>query len=143
MLKGKFKIEDYRALAEFRFQLRVFQRVMEQAAREEGIQPQHHQLLLAIKGLPPDVPPSIHTLAERMQIAHHSAVELIDRVAKAGYVTRSVDASDRRKVNIHLTTKAEKLLAKLAVVSRKQLGHDNGKLLGSLKSVLKNNKSNR
>src|SRR5271154_5933703 len=88
MAKGKFNTEDYRALAEFRFQLRVFQRVIEQAAREEGIQPQHHQLLLAIKGLPADVLPSIQTLAERMQTAHHSAVELIDRVSKAGYVTR-------------------------------------------------------
>jgi DNA-binding MarR family transcriptional regulator len=141
MAKGKINIEDYRALAEFRFQLRLFQRVIEQAAREEGIQPQHHQLLLAIKGLPADVAPSIHVLAERMQTAHHSMVELIDRVAKAGYVIRNMDSDDKRKVNIHLTPKAEKLLAKLAIASRKQLGHDNGKLLESLRAVLKNNKN--
>ena len=75
---------DFQALAEFRYQIRRFLYFSEEAARRAGIEPQQHQLLLAIKGLPTALRPTIRTLAERMQLQHHSAVELIDRLERAG-----------------------------------------------------------
>ena len=71
---------DYESLAEFRHQIRRFLRFSERAAREAGLEPRQHQLLLALKGLPPNVRPKIAELAERLQIQHHSAVELVNRL---------------------------------------------------------------
>ena len=79
---------DYQALAELRYQIRRFLHFSEQAARNAGLEPQQHQLMLALKGLPEGVRPRIGELAERLQIQHHSAVELINRLAAAGYVKR-------------------------------------------------------
>jgi len=57
--KDDLTADDYSALAEFRFQIRRFLHFSEEAARANGINPQHHQLLLAIKGLPENVQPTV------------------------------------------------------------------------------------
>ena len=44
---------DYASLSEFRYQLRLFLRFSEDAARAAGLEPQQHQLMLAAKGAPP------------------------------------------------------------------------------------------
>jgi DNA-binding MarR family transcriptional regulator len=74
------KIDDYRALAEFRYQIRRFLSFSETAARAAGIEPQQHQLLLALKGLPPSHRPNIKSLAERLCVKHHTAVALVDQL---------------------------------------------------------------
>ena len=89
---------DYQALAELRYQIRRFLHFSEQAARKAGLEPQQHQLMLALKGLPEGVRPRIGELAERLQIQHHSAVELINRLAAGGYVKRGRQSQDRREV---------------------------------------------
>ena len=82
--KDEISITEYQALAEFRYELRRFLRFSEQAARAAGFEPRQHQLLLAIKGLPEGKQATISALAERLQIAHHSTVELIDRLVERG-----------------------------------------------------------
>ena len=91
-------LSDYQALAELRYQVRLFLRFSEEAARKLGLEPQQHQLMLAIKGLPTGMLPTIGTLAERMQIQHHSAVELVNRLSSRGLVRRSRAGEDRRQV---------------------------------------------
>src|SRR5205823_4503579 len=59
---------NFRAMAEFRYQIRRFLRFSETAARQAGIEPQQHQLLMAVKGLPEGLKPTISVLAERMQL---------------------------------------------------------------------------
>src|SRR5581483_11159618 len=112
---------DYRALAEFRYQVRRFLHFSEQAARSAGLEPQQHQLLLAVKGLPEDQRPTIGTVAERLQLQHHSADELIDRAEKRGLVRRHRDELDRRQVLVELTPDGEALLHKLTVHHRAEL----------------------
>jgi DNA-binding MarR family transcriptional regulator len=112
---------DYRALAEFRYQIRRFLRVSERAAREAGIEPQQHQLLLAIKGLPSDHTATVGEIAERLQIQHHSAVELINRSERRGVIRRTQNQSDRRLVVVELTAKGERLLRDLSVYHRTTL----------------------
>ena len=85
---------DFRAMAELRYQIRRFLRFSENAARQAGIEPQQHQLLLAVRGLPEKLKPTIGVLAERMQLQHHSTVELIDRLVDRGFLCRL--ARDRR-----------------------------------------------
>src|SRR3989440_5582493 len=89
--------QEYQALAEFRYQLRRFLRFSEQAAREVGLEPQQHQLLLTIKGLPADRTASVGELAERLQIQHHSTVELINRMVERGLLERNRDEHDQRR----------------------------------------------
>ena len=67
---------DYRALAEFRYQLRRFVRFSEESARNAGLEPQQHQLLLAITGMPAGEPATVKALAERLQLRQNSVVEL-------------------------------------------------------------------
>jgi hypothetical protein len=43
---------------------------------------QQHQLLLALKGLPRGIKPTISALAERMQLQHHNTVGLVDRLVE-------------------------------------------------------------
>ena len=76
---------QYRRLAEFRHQIRLFLRFSERASREAGVEPVQHQLLLAIRGRPSDSDPTIGDLAERLQLRHHSVVELVDRLERRAW----------------------------------------------------------
>ncbi|HLI62257.1 MAG TPA: MarR family transcriptional regulator [Terriglobales bacterium] len=115
------KLSDYQALAQFRYQLRRFMRFTEEAARQAGLEPQHHQLMLAIKGRPAGEEPRITYLADRLQIQHHSAVELVDRLVKKGLVKRTRAQQDRREVHVHLTPRGERILGQLTLHSRAEL----------------------
>ncbi|HEX7121432.1 MAG TPA: MarR family transcriptional regulator, partial [Gemmatimonadaceae bacterium] len=106
---------NYRALADFRYEIRRFLRRSEDAARREGLEPQHHQLLLALKGMPSDAEPTISTLAERLQINHNSAVGLVDRLERRGLVSRRRDETDQRRVLIDLTPSGEAILHRLSL----------------------------
>jgi DNA-binding MarR family transcriptional regulator len=105
--------DDFSALLRTRRELRRFLRFSENAAREAGITPAQHQLLLAVRGrLGPDGP-RIRDLAEALFVAHHSAVELIDRSVAAGLVQRHTDTRDQRVVRVRLTEKGERILNEL------------------------------
>src|SRR5438270_13018399 len=106
--------EDYQALAEFRYQIRRFIRFSEQVARTAGIEPQQHQLLLAVKGLPPDKKASIGDVADRLQLQHHSTVERVDRLSEGGSVERQRDEEDQRRVLDSITPRVEELLQSIS-----------------------------
>lgn len=113
--------QDYRALAQFRYHVRRFWRLTEGNARRAGIHPQQHRLLLSIKGMKDDEVPSVGRLAERLQVQHHSAVELIDRTVAAGLVVRRRDSSDGRVVTVRVTPRGERLLERLSRENREEL----------------------
>src|SRR5688572_18770634 len=94
---------NYTALAEFRYEIRRFLRLSEEAARRAGLEPQQHQLLLALKGAEPGVVPTIAWLAERLQVQHHSAVGLVNRLVERRMVRRYRDPSDQRRALVSLT----------------------------------------
>jgi len=106
---------NFKAMAELRYQIRRFLRFSENAARQAGIEPQQHQLLLAVRGLPEGLKPTIGVLAERMQLQHHSTVELIDRLVDRGFLCRLRATDDRRQVLIKLTHDGEEFLKKLSL----------------------------
>ena len=128
---------NYRAMAEFRYQIRRFLRFSEHAAREAGLEPQQYQLMLAVKGLPNGEQPRIGDIAERLQIQHHSTVELVDRLAKRALVRRHRSANDRREVLLELTPKGERLLQELALHLRSEIREMGPELVASLKKVLR------
>ncbi len=131
-------LSQYQSLAEFRYQLRRFLHFSEQAARSVGLEPQQHQLLLTLKGLPVGRTPTVSELAERLQIQHHSTVELINRMVDRNLLVRSRDESDQRKVIIHLTPDGEDVLRKLSLLHRTELRSSGPELVRALHSVINN-----
>jgi len=127
---------DYESLAEVRYQIRRFLRFSEQAARAAGLEPHQHQLMLALKGLPRGLRPRVAELAERLQIRHHSTVELVNRLAARGYVTRQPGAGDRREVLLSLTPKGEKVLRELSLDHRAELRLQGPILMAALKRAI-------
>lgn len=135
-LKVSAKQFDYCALAEFRYEVRRFQNLSEQAARAAGIEPQQYQALLAIKGLPAPSSATIGLLAERLQIQHHSAVELVDRLEVHGLLKRIRGRTDRRQVLLKLTRRAEEVLREVALPHRAELRSSGLTLLRALQTVM-------
>jgi DNA-binding MarR family transcriptional regulator len=129
--------DDYRALADFRYHIRRFLHFSEKAARASGLNPQHHQLLLALKGLPEDVTPTINVAADRLQIRHHSAVELTNRLTARGLLRKRQDATDRRRVLLEITARGEAVLRKLSLIHRAQLESVGQDLIRALQELLK------
>lgn len=128
---------DYRALAELRYQIRRFLHFSEQSAHSVGLEARQHQLMLAIKGLPADARPIIGTVAERMQIQHHSAVELVNRLARGGYVLKKRSEGDHREVLLSLTVKGEKVLRDLSLQHHAELSTRGPELVRALKRTIR------
>ena len=127
---------DYEALAQLRYQIRRFIHFSEQAARESGLEPRQHQLMLTLKGLPAGTRPRIGELAERLQIQHHSTVELVNRLAAGGYVRRHRGGEDRREVLLTLTPKGERILRELSLHHQDELRMQGPALVAALKRVM-------
>ena len=105
---------EFRALAEFRYQILVFMNGSEAAARNAGLEPQQYLILLAMRGLPLGREARIRELAERMQLRHHSVVGLVDRLERRLLLRRKRSLTDRRLVIVYLTPRGEKILTRLA-----------------------------
>jgi DNA-binding MarR family transcriptional regulator len=101
--------------------MRQFLRFSEEAAIGAGLTPQQHQVLLAIKGFPGRDRVTIGELAERLQVRHHSAVGLADRLVSERLVRRKRDTQDRRRVQLLLTARGEAVLERLSAAHREQL----------------------
>jgi DNA-binding MarR family transcriptional regulator len=112
---------QYETLAAFRYALRQFIHFSEQAAHAAGLTPQQHQALLAIKGFPGRDRVTVGELAERLQLKHHSAVGLVDRLVLEKLVSRIRSNEDRRQVIVKLTRHGEQLLGKLSVAHSREL----------------------
>jgi DNA-binding MarR family transcriptional regulator len=123
-------------MAELRYQIRRFLRFSENAARQAGIEPQQHQLLLAVRGLPDGAKPTIGVLAERMQLQHHSTVELIDRLAERGFLVRLRATDDRRQVLVKLTRDGEAFLDRLSLHHLQELQSAGPRFVRVLQSLL-------
>ena len=143
MAKPKQRAIDYAALADFRYEVRRFLHFAEQAAQVAGIEPQQYQALLAIRGLPAWARATIGTMAERMQIRHHSAVELSSRLERAGWIERSRSDVDRREVLLRLTRRGERLLESLSRLHRRELRTTAPKLIEALRSVVAHDRDSR
>jgi DNA-binding MarR family transcriptional regulator len=101
--------EDFEALARFRFAIRRYLRFSEEVVRRHDVTPQHYQLLLALKGFPGREWATIGELAERLQLRHHSVVELVSRAQGQGLV------------QVTLTDEGDQLLGRLAALHRDEL----------------------
>jgi DNA-binding MarR family transcriptional regulator len=127
---------DYQALADFRFEIRRFLNVSERLVHAAGIEPQQHQALLAIKGLPAHRVATIGVLAERLLIQHHSAVELVNRLETKGLLRRARGVADRREVVLTLSRRGEALLKRLTHPHHTELQSARPRLLAALAAAI-------
>jgi DNA-binding MarR family transcriptional regulator len=127
---------DYRALADFRFEVRKFLHFSEAAARSEELEPQQHQMLLAIRALDDAGGPTVGQLAEHLFIRHHSAVGLVDRLEQRQLVERTHAEGDRRQVRVQLTPLGVSKLHRLTNAHRAELSISGPKLVDALRTVL-------
>jgi DNA-binding MarR family transcriptional regulator len=128
-------LSDYQALAEFRYQIRKFLHFSEQAVEAAGLERGQYQLMLAIKGMPEGVRPRIRELADRMQVQHHSTVELINRLEAGGLVRRERARDDRREVLLALTPKGDRVLEELALHHHEELSQAAPSLVAALRRL--------
>ncbi|HZR21131.1 MAG TPA: MarR family transcriptional regulator [Verrucomicrobiae bacterium] len=127
---------QHERLAAFRYALRRFLRFSEEAAQAAGLTPQQHQALLAIKGYPGRECVTVGELAERLQIRHHSAVELVDRLAVENFLVRSPSAKDRRLVLVQLTRGGDEVLERLSAAHTEQLKTSGPELIRRLSEII-------
>ncbi len=113
--------QDFEALARFRFGIRRYLRFSEETVRRHGVTPQQYQLMLALKGFPGRDWAVVRELADRLQLRHHSVVELVDRAQGQGLVERAADPDDARAVRVVLTDRGEQLLGRLSALHRDEL----------------------
>jgi DNA-binding MarR family transcriptional regulator len=113
--------QDFEALARFRFGIRRYLRFSEETVRSHGVTPQQYQLMLAIAGYPGRDWAVVRELADRLQLRHHSVVELVNRAQSQGLVQRTTDPDDARAVRVLLTEEGEQLLGRLSALHRDEL----------------------
>lgn len=112
---------DFEHLLKLRTGLRRFLRWSETQAREAGLTPAKHQLLLAIKGHPDPAGPTVGEIAEYLVLRHNSAVGLIDRAEAEGLVSRTPDTTIKSVVRVTLTPAGAGKLDALAGVHLQEL----------------------
>jgi DNA-binding MarR family transcriptional regulator len=126
---------DYRALAAFRSSLRRFLDFSAKAALRVGLTSQHYQVLLALKAASSKGPLKVGELAAELLLRHHSAVELIDRLENRGLVRRTRSTTDRRIVELRLTSKGESVISRLAATHHEELRQVGPKLRLALRAI--------
>jgi len=127
---------DYRALAAFRYELRRFLAFSERAARSADIEPQQHQLLLAVRGLPEGREPTIGAVAERLCLEHHTTVALVDKLEARGFVRRERATDDRRKVLVVIEPAGASTLDALSRLHKAHLASVGEPMLSALRAIL-------
>jgi DNA-binding MarR family transcriptional regulator len=128
--------EQYRRLAEFRYQMRRFLHFSQEAATSAGLHAKQYQMLQAIAGMPEDMSPTIAAVAARMCLRHNSAVELVNRTIEAGLLRKAPDPIDHRKLLLQITPAGNKVLSSLVEFHLRELEELGPELIRALKRLM-------
>lgn len=82
------------AIAHARFVIRRAMRIADEEARQRGLEPLQHQVLLQVYGT--SEPLSIRAIADRMDVVPAFASRLVKNLEDLGYIARHADARDKR-----------------------------------------------
>jgi DNA-binding MarR family transcriptional regulator len=127
---------EYARLAETRRLLRHYIAFSERAAEDHGLEPRQYQVLLMLRALGPEGSASITDVADWLQVRHHSAVGLIDRMQARGLLQRSAHPEDKRFVQVRLTSTGSAALSGLALEHRDELRRSAPALIDVLRQHL-------
>ena len=136
MTMTHLKPNDYQTLAEFRYLLRKFLRFSKDFLGDKaGLNPEQYEALLAIKAFASPDGFTISQLSERLQVKHHSAVNIVNRLVARSLITRQTTEEDRRRRHIQLTAKGEKFIEELAALHRKEIRSRSGEMIKALEEL--------
>ncbi|MEP6717311.1 MAG: hypothetical protein ABJC09_17190 [Terriglobia bacterium] len=129
-------LEEYRELAEFRYQISERGRRCERAAQEMGIRSNLYLLLLTVQGLPEGALPTMTTLAQRMCLPPMTMSALVDEAAGQVLVTRSSNMGDGTDW-IKLTRAGRETLHRITIAVREDLEMAGPDLACALQAVIR------
>jgi len=116
-MKKTLRAKDYIALGAFRYAMRQFLRFSKDLlAARANLTPEQYEALLAIKASSQAGGMTVGQISERLQVRHHTAVSLIDKLEARKLVLRKRTNTDRRTVNVQLTKAGNTLLSRLALI---------------------------
>jgi DNA-binding MarR family transcriptional regulator len=127
---------DYGALATFRYGMRKFLRFSKDyLAAQAGLTPEQYEALLALKAFSGKDGLTVGDLSERLQVKHHTAVSLTDKLASRKLATRHRGQADRRNVYVRLTGSGTALLARMAIAHHNELRSRSGEMIDALRRL--------
>ncbi|HUZ12584.1 MAG TPA: MarR family transcriptional regulator [Caulobacteraceae bacterium] len=103
----------FHGLSDFRYALRRFLSASEVISRAAGVTQQQYQAMLAIKASD-ERGMAMKDLAGQLLLTQHAAVQMMDRLARAGLAERRQAPGDRRSVLVALTARGEGVVSELA-----------------------------
>lgn len=109
-------------MASLRYVMRKFLRFSKEFLRSRAkLTPEQYEALLALKAFSADDGLTVGELSERVQVKHHTAVSLTDKLAARKLITKRRGRPDRRRVYVKLTTAGGRLVESLAAAHRREL----------------------
>jgi DNA-binding MarR family transcriptional regulator len=137
-VKSQLLAEDYEALATFRYAMRKFLSFSKRAlATEAQLTAEQYEALLALKAFSSSTGLTIGDLSERLQVKHHSAVSLVDKLEGRGLVRRKRGVADRRHVYVELTAAGSRVLGKVAALHRREMRVRSPEMIEALSQLRK------
>lgn len=125
--------QDYQNLASLRYLLRKFLRFSKGLAKASAkLTTEQYEALLALKAFSDDGGLTVGQLSERVQVKHHTAVSLTDKLAARKLVTKLKGEHDRRYVYIKLTASGTRVLGALAAAHRREIRKYAAEMIASL-----------
>ena len=97
--------------------------------------PEQYEALLAIKTHSGSTGITVGELSERLQVKHHTAVSLLDKLVMRKLVTRQRAMDDRRQVNVKLTALGSSLLTRAAEIHRREIRHRSSEMIDTLRRL--------
>jgi len=135
-VKKSLQAKDYNALGAFRYAMRKFVRFSKEVlAARAKLTPEQYDALLAIKSSSGANGMTVGEISERLQVKHHTAVSLLDKLEARKLATRKRAAADRRTVNVQLTKAGASLLARLAAIHRRELQQRTPEIINALRRL--------
>jgi DNA-binding MarR family transcriptional regulator len=128
------------AMAGYRRAMRQFLAVSETISRSAGVTQQQYQAMLAIAAWSTS-PMTMKDLAEELLLTHHAAVQLVDRLSKAGLARRTPSSVDRRSVELTLTPGGAAVLNDLMLRHQEEMLKREPALSSSLRRLRKLSRS--
>jgi DNA-binding MarR family transcriptional regulator len=128
--------QDYNSMACLRYALRKLLRFSKDFVSDKGkLTPEQYEALLALKAFSNDGGLTVGQLSERVQVRHHSAVSLTDKLAARKLVTKRRGQSDRRYVYVKLTAAGTRLVELLAAGHRREIRAHAPKMIEALREL--------
>jgi DNA-binding MarR family transcriptional regulator len=116
--------------------MRKFLRVIKDVlAARAKLTPEQYEALLAIKSSSGVDGMTVGEISERLQVKHHTAVSLLDRLEARKLATRTRAAADKRNVKVQLTKAGASLLARLAAIHHRELQLRTPEIINALRRI--------